>query len=92
MLLERGNRTETADLSPGSSKVAGSCKDLHFGSSQLSPLMVLNWFSFGGKLKAYNIWKPFTTGNQRGIEIVPYEGLQGAQFSLEWDIFRLPVD
>lgn len=54
-------------------------------------LMVLNWFSFGGKLKAYNIWKPFATGNQRGIEIVLYEGLQGSQFSLEWDIFRFPI-
>lgn len=56
-----------------------------------SPLMVLNCFSFGGKLKAYNIWKPFTTGNQRGIGIVLHEGLQGSQFSPEWDIFRFPV-
>lgn len=91
MLPERGNRVETADLNPGSFKVAGRCKGLHLGSSQLNPLMVLNCFSFGGKLKAYNIWKPFTTGNQRGIEIALYEGLQGSQFSLEWDIFRFSI-
>lgn len=90
-LLEWGNRMETADPNPESFKVVGRCKGLHLRSSQLSPLMVLNWFSFGGKLKAYNIWKPFTTGNQRGIEIVLYEGLQGSEFSLEWDIFRFPI-
>lgn len=91
MLLGWGNRIETANLNPGSFKVAGRRQGLHLRSSQLSPLMVLNWFSFGGKLKAYNIWKPFTTGNQRGIEIVLYEGLQGSQISLEWDIFRFAI-
>lgn len=70
MLLEWGNKTEMIHLNLGSFRVAGRCKGLHLRSSQLNPLMVLNWFSFGGKLKAYNIWKPFTTGNQRDIEIV----------------------
>ena len=91
MLLEQGNTMDMADLNLGSFQVARRCEGLHLGSSQLSPLMVLNWFSFAGKLKACNIWKPFTTRNQRGIEIVLYEGLQGSQFSPEWDIFRFPV-
>lgn len=82
---------ETAGQNPGSFKLADRCKGLHLGSSQLSPLMVLNWFSFGKNPKAYNIWKPFTTGNQMGIEIVLYEGLQGLQFLLEQDIFRFPT-
>lgn len=91
MFLERGNRLETADPTRGVLRLLGDVKGLHLRPSQLSPLMVLNWFSFAGKLKAYNIWKPFTTGNQRGIEIVLYEGLQGSPFSLEWDIFRFPI-
>lgn len=91
MFLEWGNRLETADPTRGVLRLLGDVKGLRLRPSQLSPLMVLNWFSFGGKLKAYNIWKPFTTGNQRGIEIVLYEGLQGSPFSLEWDIFRFPI-